>query len=612
MSVKTAKLKPGQIAKDSRRGYSLSITKLHILVLGLVLVATGGYLVHRTFAASPNTIYVSTAGNDSTCVANNQSLPCASFAQAYVLASPGDTVEVEAGSYPSQFIPASEAKTGSYTCTWNETFGDGTTTSKNLSGCIRFEPYGGAVTVTGANTVITIDVPYVLLDDINPDSSNPASPTGVTVGLNGYVGGDCSQINTTDDILENVTAETLGISGGHYIYVVGGTYGNTNPGVSNVVTGCNEDNGTATWNSDHIAIDGATFENVIQTCYLSDSACGNIDEHMECVHWFDGVDSVIQNTKFLNCAQLDISIQCDGFMPGCNAANMLVQNNIFDSTCSHQTQENTWTPSGETYPGGTCSGSGQIITGCSPGQNAPTGSTFRFNSFGNDQPGAFGPTTGGIGFDTDGSSGPCFSPTYVYANTGIGYAGGNNCPTPIGVTYFSDFVTFFNAPPSGWTPPPTDACGSPSDSYINGYTYTASTSADCPFPGYNASTGECPENIEALYTNQPSYNFTPPSGAPQLGYITSSPGSWFGYPPTDILGNTRSYPLTPGAYQNVGGGSSAPVVGDLNGDGAVNALDLSILLSAWGTSNSAIATNLNNTGVVGSGDLTILLSHWGQ
>jgi hypothetical protein len=46
---------------------------------------------------------------------------------------------------------------------------------------------------------------------------------------------------------------------------------------------------------------------------------------------------------------------------------------------------------------------------------------------------------------------------------------------------------------------------------------------------------------------------------------------------------------------------------DLNGDGAVNGLDLTILLSQWGSSGSA---DLNGDGTVSALDLTQLLAQW--
>jgi hypothetical protein len=53
-------------------------------------------------------------------------------------------------------------------------------------------------------------------------------------------------------------------------------------------------------------------------------------------------------------------------------------------------------------------------------------------------------------------------------------------------------------------------------------------------------------------------------------------------------------------------------IGDLNNDGSINILDISILLSNWGATNAGIESDLGNNGPVGVVDLSILLSHWGQ
>lgn len=50
-------------------------------------------------------------------------------------------------------------------------------------------------------------------------------------------------------------------------------------------------------------------------------------------------------------------------------------------------------------------------------------------------------------------------------------------------------------------------------------------------------------------------------------------------------------------------------IGDINGDGNIDILDLSTLLSNWGTSNAS--SDLNGDGVVGILDLSTLLSKWG-
>ncbi|HSW79125.1 MAG TPA: Ig-like domain-containing protein [Candidatus Babeliales bacterium] len=55
--------------------------------------------------------------------------------------------------------------------------------------------------------------------------------------------------------------------------------------------------------------------------------------------------------------------------------------------------------------------------------------------------------------------------------------------------------------------------------------------------------------------------------------------------------------------------STLSVPGDANGDGHVDALDLSKLLSNWGSANSSC--DFNHDGHVDALDLSVLLSHWG-
>lgn len=56
-------------------------------------------------------------------------------------------------------------------------------------------------------------------------------------------------------------------------------------------------------------------------------------------------------------------------------------------------------------------------------------------------------------------------------------------------------------------------------------------------------------------------------------------------------------------------GPAAPeILGDLNGDGVVNGIDLGILLAAWGAAGGA--ADLDGNGVVDAADLAILLAAW--
>lgn len=53
----------------------------------------------------------------------------------------------------------------------------------------------------------------------------------------------------------------------------------------------------------------------------------------------------------------------------------------------------------------------------------------------------------------------------------------------------------------------------------------------------------------------------------------------------------------------------ATIPGDLNGSGTIDALDLAILLGAWGS--PAGPADLDRDGVVAGGDLAVMFSHWG-
>ncbi len=58
-------------------------------------------------------------------------------------------------------------------------------------------------------------------------------------------------------------------------------------------------------------------------------------------------------------------------------------------------------------------------------------------------------------------------------------------------------------------------------------------------------------------------------------------------------------------------GTITPKTGDVNGDGRVNATDLSILASHYNQGGSSSQGDLNGDGVINVFDLSILASHWG-
>ncbi len=54
-----------------------------------------------------------------------------------------------------------------------------------------------------------------------------------------------------------------------------------------------------------------------------------------------------------------------------------------------------------------------------------------------------------------------------------------------------------------------------------------------------------------------------------------------------------------------------PSAGDINGDGTVDAVDLGLLLGAWGACGASCGSDINRDGVVDAADLAILLGAWG-
>ena len=57
--------------------------------------------------------------------------------------------------------------------------------------------------------------------------------------------------------------------------------------------------------------------------------------------------------------------------------------------------------------------------------------------------------------------------------------------------------------------------------------------------------------------------------------------------------------------------STAPAAGpDLNGDGAVNGGDISVILNSFGAVGESLLPDLNNDGVVNGGDISVVLNAW--
>jgi Dockerin type I domain len=91
------------------------------------------------------------------------------------------------------------------------------------------------------------------------------------------------------------------------------------------------------------------------------------------------------------------------------------------------------------------------------------------------------------------------------------------------------------------------------------------------------------------------------AGVDIMVFTTLQPGFFFGF--TDFTVRLDNISITR---------ESAPVPGDVNGDGAVNATDIAAMLSAWGPCppKGGCPADLDGDGAVASPDIAVLLSNW--
>lgn len=89
---------------------------------------------------------------------------------------------------------------------------------------------------------------------------------------------------------------------------------------------------------------------------------------------------------------------------------------------------------------------------------------------------------------------------------------------------------------------------------------------------------------------------------------------WYGRPQTkEETARSIDWKGIPGILTWCGvpvAGKEVPILGDLNNDGVVDATDMGMLLSRWGTNYSEY--DLNNDGVIDAVDLSILQLNWGK
>jgi len=220
-------------------------------------------------ASRPVLVYVSSTGSDAgRCT---KAAPCRSFSRAYVVARPGQIVEVAAGSYPDQDVNLVAGRSGAP---------------------VVFVPARGATV-----TVSDLDV------------------RGTSVEFRNLAIRSWEAHETANRVtFRNVNGRGFWITGASNVSVLGGSAG---PGVDihPQIQAAYGTNRVPT----NILIDGVLFH---------DWSRSGPDAHTECLQIGGGNGITIRRSRFRNCAVMDLHVSHWGNSP--LTRNILVENNFFD------------------------------------------------------------------------------------------------------------------------------------------------------------------------------------------------------------------------------------------------------------------------------------------
>lgn len=234
-------------------------------------------------AASTTTHYVSPVGSDrARCTL---SAPCASFRRAYAVASPGDVVEVAAGTYGPQTIDADASKSGTER--------------------ISFRPAEGAtVTING---------------EFNAGNNKTgAGPKRFELEDFTITGAVRISWGTEDVVLRNIDAGVLNLTSTKRVQVYGGDFGPWVDGISHIKS-CLEPGCFA---AEDILIDGAVFHDYT----IRDPA-----KHSECLMIWPGRRVTIRNSTFRNCTDFGVLVKPYKTGLAGPPQDITFENNFFDT-----------------------------------------------------------------------------------------------------------------------------------------------------------------------------------------------------------------------------------------------------------------------------------------
>ena len=267
-----------------KTGSVSTLSRLALTLAAVAFVALWGAGATRPAVATGGQVFVSPGGSDSNPCTN--AAPCLSFDRAYHVARPGQVVAVAAGDYPDQTVTADPTKSAP---------------------AVVFKPLGAeAVRVKD----LTVEASYVEFQDF--------TMSGIWyVGVNSNNLPQAGQPH--DVVMRDLKAARFYITGASRVSVLGGSLG---PSVdrSSEIKGCYQ----CTYAPQAITIDGVTFH---------DFTRATPGLHMQCLQVYPAQGLAVRNSRFLNCAIMDMFLSNYG--QGGDLRDITIENNLFDVPGSH-------------------------------------------------------------------------------------------------------------------------------------------------------------------------------------------------------------------------------------------------------------------------------------
>jgi hypothetical protein len=226
----------------------------------------------------PKLLFVAPTGSDSgQCTSTS---PCVTLDRAYRVAQPGQTVQIADGTYGAQRIAADPSKVGPRR--------------------VIFRPETGA---------------HPSFDDLDVFASHLEFQSLITSVWH-------TEPGAADVVFRNLTTRLFFITSSRDISVIGGSVG---PSVNQASEIRNCTNCTTI--SSGIRIDGVFFHDYVRT---------DPNVHMECLHAYPVQNMQVVNSRFSNCAIMDLFLANYGNAG--DLSNIVVENNYFDSPGSRDGQ----------------------------------------------------------------------------------------------------------------------------------------------------------------------------------------------------------------------------------------------------------------------------------